>query len=361
MFSWYETFSSNSSNSTTLITAAVLFVAFIVLWLFLSTERLSQATNKYALLGILGLFAITVGIYFVVPVAYVAILMVIVSAMLPHYLSIKHSFALSLVLALPLYLVFAMYWNVNNMFVTSLLFWTFNLFAIITVNTSIREREARMLAELNARKLRATQSLLNQAVEQAERTRIARNIHDLLGHHLTALTINLQVASRKSNGEVKDTIDDCHQLAKLLLSDVREAVSDIRAKSKLDIHSSILSMLEKLPQLDVKVDIDEQVDVQDIQAAEAIVKAVQETITNTLRHARGDTVSIQITQQTIDHQHQQVLVTIINNGQMPSKITIGNGLTGIKERLAELNGEATFSVVADTFNTNLSIPIKHHD
>ena len=165
--------------------------------------------------------------------------MVIFSSCLLYFVSFKTALILSPFLAIPLILIYTFHWGYNDMIMTGFLFWTFNLFGLVMVHTSVKEREARLEAELASRQLKATQGLLNEAVKQGERVRIARNIHDLLGHHLTALTINLQVAARKSNGESKESIEQCHQLAKLLLSDVREAVSDIRDKSKIDLQTSI--------------------------------------------------------------------------------------------------------------------------
>ena len=104
----------------------------------------------------------------------------------------------------------------------------FNVFALIMVNTASKERQAEEYANQLNREFLATQKLLSQASKQAQRVRITRNIHDLLGHHLTALTINLQVASRITQGEAKEKVESYHFLAKLLLSDVREAVSEIR-------------------------------------------------------------------------------------------------------------------------------------
>jgi len=245
---------------------------------------------------------------------------------------------------------------------TAFLFWTFNIFALIMVNATLREREARLEAELSSRQLSATQSLLNEAVKQAERVRIARNIHDLLGHHLTALTINLQVASRKTDGEVKASIEQCNQLAKLLLSDVREAVSDIRHKSKLDLAASINSMTEQLPKLSVELNISERVEIDDIQVADTILKTIQETITNTLKHAQGNTIKI-----VIDYEEDQsseskgIKVSISNNGKMPEHIQHGNGLTGIKERLHILKGQVSFFITDNLFNTHLWIPVTKHD
>jgi signal transduction histidine kinase len=251
---------------------------------------------------------------------------------------------------------------------SSILFWTFNIFALIMVNTSIREREARLEAELTSRKLEATQNLLNEAVKQSERVRIARNIHDLLGHHLTALTINLQVASIKSDGEVKKSIEQCHQLAKLLLSDVREAVSDIRDKSVLDLESNITSMLDKIPNIKAEIEIDKAIQIDDIQIADAIIKTIQETITNTLKHAKGSLITIRIKNRDAQtdklssaEDKKQIQVDISNNGSLPNHIKQGNGLSGIQERLFALNGEAIFSINNKLFQTQLLIPVGQHD
>lgn len=277
-------------------------------------------------------------------------------------MSLKRAFLISPILASPLFFVYGFYWGESGMIVTSFLFWTFNIFSLVMVSTSLREKEARLQAELSTRELKSTQVLLNEAVKQGERVRIARNIHDLLGHHLTALTINLQVASRKSEGDVKDSIDQCHQLAKLLLSDVREAVSDIRDKSKLDLEASIRSMLEKLPKLSLSLDIDEHIQIDDIQVADAIIKAVQETITNTLRHAQGKTISIEISYVKSESSAQkQLQIDIANDGKMPAMLKQGNGLLGIIERVKALAGSASFIIDNAHFRTRLLIPAAQND
>jgi signal transduction histidine kinase len=341
---------------------AILCVVYILLWSYVTRNDDAENTLWKGKIAVGLLFCVIIAIYFATPVTFIAIFMVIFSAITPYFMSIKRAFLISPFLALPLFIVFHFYWNQPGMIVTSFLFWTFNIFALVMVNTGIREKEARLQAELTTRELKSTQVLLNEAVKQGERVRIARNIHDLLGHHLTALTINLQVASRKSEGEVKDSIEQCHQLAKLLLSDVREAVSDIRDKSQLDLEGSIRSMLENLPKLSLDLAIDKRIQIDDIQVADAIIKAVQETITNTLKHAQGTNISVIVgfapSQGTT---HKQLQVDITNNGKMPSTLKQGNGLMGIKERLSALKGSASFMVDLDKFHTCLLIPVSQND
>ncbi|HEY5851120.1 MAG TPA: histidine kinase dimerization/phosphoacceptor domain-containing protein [Lysobacter sp.] len=87
------------------------------------------------------------------------------------------------------------------------------------------EREAH---ERLGTELRAMQLLLAESIASNERTRISRDVHDLLGHRLTALIIHLDVASRQAHGTAKSHLEQSHAIARLLLADVREVVSTLR-------------------------------------------------------------------------------------------------------------------------------------
>ena len=83
---------------------------------------------------------------------------------------------------------------------------------------------------LNA-ELRATQQLVVDSSKIAERMRIARELHDLLGHHLTGLSLNLEVASHLTQGQTQEHIQTAQSVTKLLLEDVREVVNKHAAGS----------------------------------------------------------------------------------------------------------------------------------
>jgi signal transduction histidine kinase len=297
-------------------------------------------------------FSIVIGIYFVVPYSFNSILMGILSGGLPYFLSIRIALLVGTLWSIPLLLVYQFYWGYEQTYISALLFWTFNMFAIIMVNTAKKEREAREEVQDANRRLISTQALLSEATKQTERVRIARNIHDLLGHHLTALTINLQVASIKSEGEVKQSIEQCHQLAKLLLSDVREAVSDIRDIGQLNLKHALHDIVAHIPHLKVELDIPDELQIDDIHIADALIKCVQESITNTLRHAKGDQLAIKLYEQ--DH---QLHMRIVNNGSVPKHLKLGNGLTGMQERVQALKGRIAFAVQAQRFITTVNIPL----
>ena len=345
-----------------------LCILYLIVWIYLSQESSNRISTKQRIIASGMLFCIVVAIYFVIPFTFIAIFMVIFSAITPFLMNIKWAFLISPLWSVPHYLVYHFYWDHNGAALNALLFWTFNLFALVMINSNIKERKARLEAEEANRQLLTTQALLNEAVKQGERVRIARNIHDLLGHHLTALTINLQVASRKTNDKDKDvkaSIDQCHQLAKLLLSDVREAVSDIRDKSKIDLATSINAVLHNLPNLQVNLSVDSNIQLADIQVADAIIKCVQESITNTIKHAQGKQLCISLKQESEDSKSTNRISTIIleisNDGLMPTKINVGNGLIGMQERINALKGHIKFMLNQGKFCTYVSIPLTQYD
>lgn len=340
------------------------FVAYSSLW-FLSTRQDSElfSHSLRAKLFLLQFFVI-LGIYFLVPWTFSAIFMIMWVAILPYFVSTKTAFILSPIWSVPLWLIYTYYWDQSYAFVTAVLYWTFSLFALVMVNTAKREKETREKAEQINRELVSTQHLLSQATQQAERVRIARNIHDLLGHHLTALTINLQVASRKTDRvnsalendeltEVKAAIEQSHSLATLLLSDVREAVSDIRDKSKIDLKAALLALTENLPNLKIDLNIDEELNIDNVGLADGIIKTIQECITNTMKHGQADKMEIKLQQEA-----NSLSINVKDNGKATpeTQVKLGNGLLGIRERIEAFAGSVEF-MAENGFTTHITLPL----
>src|SRR5690606_3512456 len=99
--------------------------------------------------------------------------------------------------------------------------------------------------QLNA-ELRATRLLLAESARINERTRISRELHDLLGHHLTALSLNLEVAGHLTEGRAKEHVGQAHTLARLLLTDVREAVSHLRVEKAIDLALTLRPLAQNI-------------------------------------------------------------------------------------------------------------------
>jgi signal transduction histidine kinase len=212
-------------------------------------------------------------------------------------------------------------------------------------------------AERLNRELLATQDLVQQASRQQERTRIARDLHDLVGHHLTALIINLEVAKHQTEGAAREQVEKSHALAKLLLSDVREAISEIRLRDAININGLIELWRSYIPSLDIKTDIDEEIEWHDLTITQTLSFCILEAITNTMRHANANEIVI-----TIEKDGQNILATIRDDGKVSDSITPGNGLTGMCERLQAVGGELKTDIANGQLVLKIKLPAEvQHD
>ncbi len=239
-----------------------------------------------------------------------------------------------------------------NAAIQTTLFATFHLFALLTARSAVEADAARREVESLNRELMATQRLLAQASRQGERTRIARELHDLLGHHLTALSINLQIAERTSDGETREKIGECRALARLLLSDIREAVSTLRDDQGLDLEAAIRLIVGSTPRLDMRVDIEDALEIDDVGIAQTLLRCVQEAVTNTLRHADASECRIRIWQAD-----RAIHLEVSDDGRVQGEVTEGNGLAGMRERLQALRGTLQLDRAGQALRLHATVPL----
>ena len=267
-----------------------------------------------------------------------AALYVIVAAGVPGVFDARGTFAWmvaqSVVLA-------AIFWWVSgplNALVAGGAFAGFQMFAVSTSWLARSESMARQeLARANA-ELVATRELLAENSRVAERLRISRDLHDTLGHHLTALTIQLDVASRLTSGSVADHIREAHAVAKLLLGDVRAVVSRLRDTSHVDLAQALRSLARTPGTLDIHLDVPDRFELEDPAQAHALLRCVQEIITNTARHASARNLWI-----TIAQRPDGIDLHARDDGRGVPALRWGNGLRGMRERFEEYAGRVEFT------------------
>ena len=292
-------------------------------WLLLPTIFLTQ-------------WRVDIDVFFIYSIIWIACVPMFVRANLVWW---------SLPLTTALWLLFRLLVISEEHFVAqTLLEATFHMFALVSAtSTNAAEKANDRTQQLN-RELMAAQHLLGEASKDKERTRIARDLHDLLGHHLTALTINLQVASRLSEGqkqkEVKEKIDQCHALSKLLLNDVREAVSTLREMPTVNVKELLEIATKNIPRLEFTINASDAIALDDVRLAESLLRIVQESITNTLKHSNANQALI-----TVNESDKQLILSYSDNGSSSNAkdITIGNGLKGMRERVERIGGKLTIS------------------
>ena len=250
------------------------------------------------------------------------------------------------------YIIMRYSWQDSGAVFSVALYGTFHLFALLMGRVAISAEVARDRAEFLNSELIATQHLLSEASRQSERTRIARDLHDLLGHHLTALSINLQLAERLADGEAKEKIAESRALARLLLSDVRDAVSTLREESEVDFSRAVSLLVERVPQLNIHLDIEDGLAIDEFEVAESLLRCVQEALTNTLRHSGATESWIRLWRED-----DTVYLDIRDNGRSGREIVEGNGLAGMRERIARLQGALNVDTQDDALHLRVTIPV----
>lgn len=278
---------------------------------------------------------------------YTVIWIAMVGAMAPWRLSL----ALLIGVLAAWYFIMQFGWGMSGAIFSVMLYGTFHLFALLTTRNAQLADAARQEVEALNRELLATQQLLAEASKQTERTRIARDLHDLLGHHLTALSIQLQIAERLTEGEAQTSISEARALARLLLSDVREVVSTLRREDALDLAAALTLLVENVPALDITLDIEAPLNINDVDTAEAILRCVQESLTNTLRHAKATHSWIRLWRED-----NGVRLTVRDDGKAPTTLREGNGFKGLRERIDQLDGRFEVAVQGGSLSLSVYLP-----
>ena len=314
-----------------------------------SNEHISR-TQKRLAHAIQLVSALAIG--WLVPFSFLPIYSIIWIAMGTGLYAERTLWAHLVVLMIAWYIIMRFGWQDEGAIFSVGLFGTFHLFALLTGRVAHSAEEARDRAEFLNSELVATQHLLSEASRQSERTRIARDLHDLVGHHLTALSINLQIAERLADGEAMEKIAESRALARLLLSDVREAVSTLREESEVDFAQAVKLLVERVPQLAVELDIEDGLAIDEFEIAESLLRCIQEALTNTLRHSGASRSWIRMWAEDGD-----VHLAIHDNGKRRGEVVEGNGITGMRERLERLKGRLRIGTVGDALHLHVTIPM----
>ena len=264
-----------------------------------------------------------------------SILLMVVACVLPWLLPMPLGVAwlvLSQFVVVPVY-VRGLDFSWPEALMQSALYAGFCVFVFVTSLVARQQAQAREeQRRLNA-ELRATRVLLAECARVNERTRISRELHDLLGHHLTALSLNLEVAGHLSEGRVKEHVQQAHTLARLLLTDVREAVSHLRDGGAIDLEAALRPLAENVPSLQIHMDIESPLTMDDPERAHVLLRCTQEVITNAVRHAAARNLWIIATREDA-----MITMTARDDGRGAEAFVAGNGLRGMRERLAQYGG-----------------------
>ncbi|MEV4263657.1 sensor histidine kinase [Kribbella sp. NPDC049584] len=174
--------------------------------------------------------------------------------------------------------------------------------------------------ELNA----ARKDMAELAVQE-ERNRFARDLHDILGHSLTVITVKAELAGKLIEANptrAAAEVADVESLARAALADVRAAVAGYR---ELSLAGELVSARAALQAAEVKADLPTTVDEVPEQNRELFAWVVREGVTNVVRHSGAKRCTIRLTA-------TQIEVLDDGKGPTPGGGASGHGLVGLRER-----------------------------
>jgi signal transduction histidine kinase len=209
------------------------------------------------------------------------------------------------------------------------------------------EGDAHAALEGEARELR------EQAREREEhaawldqRTRLARDLHDVVGHHVTAMVVQAEAGLARNDVQAKTSLNTIADLGRSALGDLDAMVHALREPGESVAWTSAPRVAD-LPRLaeplkaagvSVEVLVQDPITLDDAQEL-TVYRIVQESLTNVLRHADARRAWVDVRD---DGEHVHVRVSDDGSGP-PTSSTHGSGLKGIAERVAAVNGVWTLS------------------
>lgn len=229
----------------------------------------------------------------------------------------------------------AIHWNPQSAFLLAPPYLGFQILALFAFE--LLDRQQRTNAQLHA-----MQDLVADGGRLSERLRIAGELHDALGHHLTALTLNLEAALVRTDGAAHDDVAKAQSLARTLLGDVRSIVANQQADDCLDLSRALRTLVAEVPRPRVHLEVGESMRVDDPEQGLVIVRCVQEVVTNAARHSGAENLWI-----AVQRSGEAFEVRARDDGRGRRTPRDGTGLRGMRERIERAGGALTIDSDAD--------------
>lgn len=250
------------------------------------------------------------------------------------------------------------------------IFFAGQVFILIFTQMAVTEQRARLKLETLAMELSEANKHLSEYADRVreltitqERNRMAREIHDGLGHYLTTINMQIKAASailKKDSKKALDLLENAQNLSSVALVDVRNSVFALRQDpvEMPPLYERIAEMAKSASTAFRKIElvilgeprpINTQLDL-------SVFRAAQETINNANKHSKSSSVLI-----TLDYSNpDKIVLETIDDGVGSDEINHGFGLLGIQERVRLLNGETQIVTSSGKgFKIKITIPSKN--
>lgn len=227
----------------------------------------------------------------------------------------------------------------------------------VMLTTALAGLSTIVLVQLLAtiRTLRATrQELADQAV-LAERDRLSRDLHDLLGHSLSLVVVKSEVVRRLAETDPATAAEharDIETIGRRALTEVREAVTGIR---RTTLAAELARASTALTDAGIDAEVSSPPTLLPEPVDEAFAWVVREGATNVIRHSGARHCSLRV---EVDDAHTARLVIVDDGPGDRAALAEGNGLTGLRSRLALVDGELLVVSDTDGFGLTARAPLE---
>ncbi len=242
------------------------------------------------------------------------------------------------------------------------------LFVVLITQVRMNEQRAREKAERLTRDLEAANRQLAEYASQAEelaatqeRNRLARDIHDNLGHYLTIVNVQIEAARLTLDSDparAMDALTKAQDMARKGLNSVRESVAALRVSpvENRPLEEAIAELVNESQMSEVTTEfhlIGASRPVES-KSALALYRAAQEGLTNVRKHAQASRADV-----TLDFSlPDQIRLILLDDGVGAADTSRGFGLMGIRERVQLLGGEFKVeTLVGKGFRLEVAIPV----
>jgi two-component system sensor histidine kinase DesK len=211
------------------------------------------------------------------------------------------------------------------------------------------------------RELREARATVATLAANEERLRMARDLHDLLGHSLSLITLKSELAGRMlpdDPGRAAEQVQDIERVSRQALTDVREAVSGYR---RLTLSGELAGVRTTLAVAGIGARLPAEVP-EDLpgmlatESEEALAWSLREAVTNVVRHSGARSCEVALApRRTLDGLFLQL--TVEDDGQGAGAAPKGNGLTGLCERLDKAGGTLEVRSSRSGLTLSMRVPL----
>lgn len=246
--------------------------------------------------------------------------------------------------------IYLIYYKFNLSNVSQMLFFLMvNILILVIAAFAQHTKEEKENKDILYKELLETHKKLKEYTDELkrlsvieERNKIARDIHDTLGHNMTALIMQLQMADHYSvtdKDKSKELLSNSLETARNSLTSIREVVETLRGKELSSPKQTIRSLVEEFSEkTGAKIYLIVSGDSTDnLNVSKAIYHILQEGMTNAVRHGNASEIWI-----NLKYSNENIKFNIKDNGTGSVGFNEGFGMKGIRERVEYFGGKVEF-------------------